>query len=94
MSNYYVTAVIEANEGVDLELVRSELKELARETIKEVDCFLFDVREVVSEEGVFVLWEEFSSKEALDYHFTLKHTIKYVDQDLTKIRSAVFSSEI
>jgi quinol monooxygenase YgiN len=94
MEHYFVTAIIEKNDNADLELTRAELKKLATETVKEKDCLRFEIREIIGKEGMFVMWEEFTSKEALDFHFTLEHTLNFAKQNLTVLKSAEFTRSI
>ena len=94
MSNLFVSAVIKANPDKDLDLVRNELKKMISETQKEVGCFKFEGYEDNSEKGVFTLWEEFADPEALAQHFREPHTVAYINQKLTSVVTANYTSSL
>ena len=90
----HVTALIQAEEGKDLELVKKELQLLCEKTRLENDCYRFDCFQDNNDPAHFILHEEFKNKAALDFHFTLPHTKHYLAQNLTKVVRAYFTKII
>ena len=82
MSSFFVTATIRANPEVNLDHVKTEIALLTEKTLEEKDCYRFEVKQSLKDERLFIMWEEFANKEALDKHFEFEHTKQFIAQEL------------
>lgn len=90
MSHFYATAKIKKNDGVDFKILRKEIKKLAECSEAEKGCVRFECREIINEQGSFLLWEEFLTEEDLEAHFKYEHTINFLSLNLTTIQWEYF----
>lgn len=86
MSRLWVSAGIEAQDGVDADEAAKALDVLARETVKEPGCFKFDVLRSIENPRHFILWECWVDEAALKAHFEMPHTRSVLDRKLTAVR--------
>ncbi len=91
MNHYFVTAKIKVKPEVNLELAKLEMRKLVEKTLNEKDCHRFEIRQSLQDERVFIMWEEFTNKEALDRHFQYEHTKHFINQKMTTIEYAEFT---
>ncbi len=74
-------------------MVKKELKTLTEKIIAEPECYRFEIRQSIENERIFIMWEEFASKEALEKHFAYQHTKVFVEKKLTTIEYAEFTED-
>ncbi len=72
MQKVTVVAKLKAKEGLE-EQVKSELLKLVDATRKERGCLNYDLHVSESDPGVFLFYENWVSKMALDNHFNSEH---------------------
>ncbi|MCV0428141.1 MAG: antibiotic biosynthesis monooxygenase [Roseibium sp.] len=85
MSNYYISASIELQDGADLEEAENGLRHLVKQTRSEPGCILFEIRQNLKEPHKFTLWECWTSRQALLDHFEMPHTKAYLARNLTEV---------
>ncbi|MGB0663979.1 MAG: putative quinol monooxygenase [Pontibacterium sp.] len=83
---YFHVAEIKATHD-DLVAIRTALAALIPPTLKEEGCLAFDIRESDEKEGHFILWEAWTTKEALNRHFEEPHTSAYIAKGWTELVS-------
>ncbi len=57
--------------------VEKQLRSLAKLSQEEEGCLLYALHQDVNDPATFLLIERWASKEALDYHYSLEHFVKY-----------------
>ena len=72
----------------------NELRRLCQKTRKEKNCYRFDCFQDKENPKVFILHEEFKDKYSLNLHFSLPHTKFYLEQSLTSVVKAYFTSPV
>lgn len=63
-------------------------------TRQEAGCEVFTVSQVIDDPELFILWEVFSSEQALQEHFAKEYTQEYFHLDLFTIISNVRHIEL
>ncbi|WP_428649943.1 putative quinol monooxygenase [Roseibium sp.] len=86
MSEYFISAGIELQQGADLKQTELGLKQLAEQTRREPGCLLFEIRQNLKEPGKFILWECWKDRQALADHFEMPHTRAFLARNLTQVR--------
>lgn len=94
VNNLFVFAELKVNEGVSPQKCRQELLRLSTETLKEPECYQFQVFWSQSDNSKVFLFEEFKNKSALDKHFEMNHTKNYISKNLTEVVSANYMLQI
>ncbi|WFE92132.1 putative quinol monooxygenase [Roseibium porphyridii] len=85
MSNYFVSAGIELQEGADLKEAENGLRLLVEQTQSEPGCILFEIRQNLKQPQKFTLWECWTNRQALQDHFEMPHTKAYLARNLTEV---------
>lgn len=78
MSRITVIAMLKAREGLE-DKVNQELLKMVEETHKENGCLQYDLHRSVEDPSVFVFYEIWESKNALDKHFQTPHFLRLSD---------------
>jgi quinol monooxygenase YgiN len=74
-----VLARFQAKKGME-ERVREEIMALVAPTRSEPGCINYDLHQSFEEEGLFVLYENWVSKEALDQHLEMPHLVAFKEK--------------
>lgn len=82
---YSLTALLHTAKGQSPDAACAALRALEEVTRQEPGCLRFEVMQCREEPAAFILWEIFTSKEALDEHLAAPHTKAYFERRLTDI---------
>lgn len=85
MTDFFISAGIELQEGADLRKAEAGLKHLVEATRQEPGCKFFEIRQNLQDRSKFTLWECWTDRAALAAHFEMPHTRAYLDQNLTRV---------
>ncbi len=85
MSNLWISAGIELQDGADLQKTKNALSQLVEDTLKEPGCIRFEILQQQDKPQCFTLWECWTDDDALKAHFAAPHTKAYLAQDFTKV---------
>ncbi len=85
MSNLWISAGIELQDGADLQKTKNALSQLVEDTLKEPGCIRFEILQQQDKPQCFTLWECWADDDALKAHFAAPHTKAYLAQDFTKV---------
>ncbi|WLQ17121.1 putative quinol monooxygenase [Hahella aquimaris] len=91
---HHLTAHIRTTEGSDPDSVRRELAQLQADTQKEAGCLTFQIFQDAANPTHFVLWESWTSPDALDQHFEHEHTQRYMALNLTQVEKIVVHTPV
>lgn len=78
-SKLSVVAYVEAKPGME-EQVKSNLQALVEPTRREEGCFNYDLHQSADNPALFVFYENWTSKAALDAHLETPHVRAFIDQ--------------
>jgi len=78
-SKLSVVAYVEAKPGME-EQVKNNLQALVEPTRQEEGCFNYDLHQSTDNPALFVFYENWTSKAALDAHLETSHVRAFIDQ--------------
>lgn len=81
----YCTAIIQAKEETDYEVLKSELDKLEEKTILEDGCILFFISPLNKDNKKFSLWEIWENDAAFYEHHKKSYTQEYFSKKLSDI---------
>jgi quinol monooxygenase YgiN len=90
---HYVTAELRTKDVRRIAETKAALGELCAATIGESGCSLFVAHHDPLTPTRFLLWERWDDEAALKRHFSLPHTLSYIERDLTEVVQ-VFQTEV
>lgn len=96
MPQLTLLAVLTAKRGQEEELGR-RLKALIAPTLTETGCINYNLHQSPSDPAVFMLYENWTSKAALDEHFAMPYLVDFIarkDEVLAKDMDISFYDEI
>ncbi len=85
MTELWVSAGIEINQGQSVREVREALASLQKVTVAEEGCIRFEVLQHNDNPGRFTLWEQWVDEAALKSHFKAQHTLDYLAKEYTRV---------
>ncbi|MEJ8473897.1 putative quinol monooxygenase [Roseibium algae] len=85
MTDYFISAGIEAANGVELPEVEQALKALVQATATEPGCISFEIRQDLENPRRFILWERWKNPQALADHFEAVHTKAVLERKITNV---------
>ncbi|WP_108261950.1 putative quinol monooxygenase [Mangrovicoccus ximenensis] len=87
MTEFCISARIEATGALPLSDTEALLAGLVRDTAGEPGCLSFEIRQDLDDPTQFVLWERWTSPEALEAHHAYPHTRKVIETGATRVVS-------
>jgi quinol monooxygenase YgiN len=82
---HYVTAELRTKDVHRIAETKEALGELCAATLGESGCSLFVAHHDPLTPTRFLLWERWDDEAALKRHFTLPHTLAYIERNLTEV---------
>lgn len=91
--NFYSTAILKINDGVDIDEALNEIKQLEIATNKEDGNLIFTVLKQKDATDKLIIWESFINKEAFNQHLASEHIQSFAAKNYFTIES-IFEGEL
>ena len=91
---YYSTAILKIKELQKIELVKSELVKLKKQTVIETGNKTFDVHQSEEDPTKIIIWECFIDEKSFKEHLDSKHLQDFIKLDLVEIENGYATTKI
>lgn len=93
MPNFYSTAILKINEGVDSQEALAAIKQLETATRQEAGNITFTVLQQKDNPEKIIVWECFVDKAAFEWHLASGHLKSFIEKGLFGMEAA-FEGEL